>query len=181
MQVIQAARVVRDGGVVAYPTEAVFGLGCDPWNADAVARILTLKHRPQHQGLVIVAADVVQLRDIVRPLPPLLADRVLATWPGPVTWLLPARPGLPRWLRGRHRCVAVRVSAHPLVAELCRRFGGPLVSTSANRAGGSPCRDAHCVRRLFATGVDFVLPGALGDELAPSRIVDGASGTVVRD
>ena len=180
LRALPAVRALRGGGVIAYPTEAVFGFGCDPCDADAVARLLVLKQRAVHQGLIIIAADVAQLRAIIRPLPPPLAERVLASWPGPVTWLLPARPGVPRWLRGRHRLIAVRVTAHPPTVALCRSFGGALVSTSANRSGHRACTDAACVRRRFGAAVDAIAPGVVGGRSAPSRIVDAASGNVVR-
>lgn len=191
---IAASRVIRQGGVVAYPTEAVFGLGCDPWNAAAVHQLLDLKNRPLGKGLIIIAAEFSQLRPFVGSIPVSLREQLLATWPGPVTWLLPARPGLPRWLRGRHASIAVRVTDHAGAAALCTAVasncasmqggrwanGGALVSTSANIAGRAPCRDARCVRRVFGAQVGCVLPGVIGDSLTPTRIVDGVSGRVVR-
>jgi len=177
----QAATVVGSGGIIAYPTEAVFGLGCDPRDRRAVGRLLAIKHRPEHKGLILIVADIDQLRTFIRPLAPALAERVMATWPGPVTWLLPARPGVPRWLRGRHRSIAVRVTDHPVAAALCRQLGTALVSTSANRAGRPPCREAACVRRALGAELDFILPEKVGERSAPSRILDGTSGIVVRE
>ncbi len=155
----QARRVLAAGGVLAYPTEGVYGLGCDPSCPVAVTRLLSLKGRSWEQGLILVAAEPGQLRPWVAPADPRSWERALATWPGPVTWVLPAAAWVPPWIRGRHPTVAVRVTAHPLAAALCRAWGGPLVSTSANRHGRPPARTALQVRRAFPRGLDLILPG----------------------
>lgn len=174
-----ACNAIRTGGVIAYPTEAVYGLGCDPWNEAAVLRILALKQRAVAQGLIVIAAAVEQLASLLAPLTPEIAARVLPSWPGPVTWLVPAAAECPRWLTGNHATLAVRVTAHPLAAALCER-AGPLVSTSANPHGQPPARDAQTVRSYFPTGLDYVLDGAVGDTGRPSEIRDAASGRIIR-
>src|SRR5688572_25705866 len=132
-----AARAIRDGGVIAYPTEAVWGLGCDPFDEAAVARLLAIKQRDVAKGLILVAGERAQFDDLLdwSTLPAERLAAVEASWPGPNTWIVPATARVPRWITGAHHGVAVRVSAHPLVAALCGKLGGPLVSTSANRAG----------------------------------------------
>ncbi len=179
-QLRQAARIVHAGGLIAYPTEAVYGLGCDPLNAAAVQRLLTLKHRPMDKGLILIASDLDQLRAFLLPLNPDDEATLATTWPGPVTWLLPARPETPRWLRGRHDTLAVRVTDHPLTAALCRTLGHPLVSTSANLAGRPPARDALGVRRAFGDRIDFLLHGPLGGLARPTTIRDLRSGHTLR-
>lgn len=179
-QLRKAAHVLHAGGVVAYPTEAVFGLGCDPNNPHAVRRLLDLKQRDWHKGLILIAADIRQLEPYLLPLNEKLHAQVMATWPGPVTWLLPARPETPKWLRGRFDSLAVRVTAHPLAADLCRAFGGPIVSTSANRAGQQPARSPLQVQLRLGAGVDAIVHGPLGGRLQPSEIRDAASGQVIR-
>lgn len=174
-----ARRILRRGGVIAYPTEAVWGLGCDPLDRDAVAHLLGLKGRAASKGLILVAADFGQLEPLLEPLAEADRSRVFAAWPGPVTWLLPARAHLPSWLRGGHATLAVRVSDHPVVQALCRAFGGPLVSTSANRSGGRPARSALEVRRIFGEALDLIVPGELGGRERPSEIRD-LSGRVLR-
>lgn len=174
-----ASNAILAGGVIAYPTEAVYGLGCNPWNEAAVQRILALKQRAVAQGLIVIAAAVEQLADLIAPLTPEITARVLPTWPGPVTWLLPAAENCPRWLTGDHATLAVRVTAHPLAAALCQA-AGPLVSTSANPHGQPPARDAPTVRAYFPTGLDYVLDGAVGDTGRPSEIRDAASGRILR-
>lgn len=176
----QAARVLRRGGIVAYPTEAVYGLGCDPRDRDAVRRLLRLKGRRAGKGLILIAAEFAQVERFLVPVGPDIMQRVLATWPGPVTWLWPARPEIPHWLRGSHQSLAVRVTAHPLAVALCREAGMALVSTSANRSGRPPARTALTVRRSFGDALDFILPGPVGGLARPTEIRDALTGAVVR-
>jgi L-threonylcarbamoyladenylate synthase len=175
-----AARVVKAGGLIAYPTEAVYGLGCDPRNEAAVRRLLALKRRPMHKGLILIAASFEQLEPFLQPLTEAERTRLTATWPGPHTWLIPTRPGTPRWLRGRHETLAVRVTAHPLAAALCRACRHPLVSTSANRSGRPPARTALAVRRRLGTAIDYLLPGPTGGAAQPTAIRDLRTGKWAR-
>jgi L-threonylcarbamoyladenylate synthase len=176
----EAVRALLGGGIVAYPTEAVYGLGCAPLNPDAVLRLLALKRRSVDKGLILVAADFSQLEPYLLPLDVALERQVVASWPGPVTWLLPVRPEVPGWLRGSHDTLAVRVSAHPVVRALCAAYGGPIVSTSANPAGRRPARNALTVQRMFGGGVDFILHAPLGGLERPTQIRDGRSGRIIR-
>jgi L-threonylcarbamoyladenylate synthase len=175
----RAAAVVRASGIIAYPTEAVYGLGCLPMDRAAVLRILALKHRPAAKGLIVVAAEASQLRGYVHFPSAAIEKQVMASWPGPVTWLLPADPEVPQWLRGAHRTLAVRVSAHPVVHALCRKLG-PLVSTSANPAGMEPARSAAEVRAYFGREVDYIVPGRVGPKTLPTEIRDARTGAVIR-
>lgn len=175
----KAIETVREGGVIAYPTEAVYGLGCDPRNETAVQRILALKQRDVRQGLILVAADFTQFGDLIKSLPDELTTHVFATWPGPVTWLWPAADNCPAWLTGGRDTLAIRVSAHPLVQRLCRSTG-PLVSTSANPHGQPPARSAKEAKAYFPEGVDYVLGGETGGAEAPSEIRDVRTGEILR-
>jgi L-threonylcarbamoyladenylate synthase len=175
-----AARQLRYGRVIAYPTEAVYGLGCDPTNIDAVQSVLDIKGRPAEKGLILIGADFEQLLPYIdlegiRDLP-----RVLDTWPGPVTWIIKARPDVPAWLRGAHDSVAVRVTAHPLAARLAKTFGKPLVSTSANPSGRPPARSALKTRRYFCREKIFIIPGSLGGELNTTAIFDAQTNARLR-
>lgn len=174
------ARAVQAGGVVAYPTEAVYGLGCDPRNESAVRRLLAIKRRPMHKGLILIAADFAQLTPFLQTLSPADQARLAATWPGPYTWLIPARKDAPRWLRGRHDTLAVRVTAHPLAAALCRACGHALVSTSANFSGWRPARSALAVRRQLGRSIDGLLPGPTGGAAKPTEIRDLRNNQLVR-
>jgi L-threonylcarbamoyladenylate synthase len=179
-QLRQAARCFHQGGVLAYPTEAVYGLGCDPLDWFAVERILELKKRPLDKGLILIAADFEQLRPFVRPLSEEAMRPLYDSWPGPSTWLLPAAEHTPPWLRGAHDTLAVRVTAHPIAAALCRACDSPLVSTSANMDGQPPARSALRVRSSFGNRVDCVVSGPLGDLSKPTVIRDAVSGETVR-
>jgi len=180
-QLFRARVLLRAGAVLAYPTEAVWGLGCDPWNRQAVRRILELKQRPVEKGLILVAASVQQIRFLLDPLPLQLQRRAMDYWPGPVTCLLPdVRRQIPAWVRGCHDSVAVRVSAHPGVRALCQAAGMPLVSTSCNPAGRPPARRSWQVRRYFGDRLDLILPGRTGNNRNPSRIIDIVSGQQLR-
>jgi L-threonylcarbamoyladenylate synthase len=173
-------RYLKAGGIIAYPTEAVIGLGCDPLNEKAVARLLALKQRPWQKGLILIAADYAQLVPFLEPLTPTLEKRVFAVWPGPVTWLLPAKPTVPHYLRGQSSKLAVRVTAHPQTAALCQHWGGTLVSTSANISGQSAPKTALKVRRTFAQTIDYIMPGTVGGRQRPSEIRDALTNTVLR-
>lgn len=167
------------GGVIAYPTEAVYGLGCLPDEDEAVDRLLHMKRRSARKGLILVAADVDQLVPYIEFSDAAMRERVLVTWPGPTTWLLPVRPAVPPWLTGAHSTLAVRVSAHPVVQALCRAVG-PLISTSANPAGAAPARTAARARSYFGRQLAAVVPGALGGLAQPTEIRDAVSGRQLR-
>jgi L-threonylcarbamoyladenylate synthase len=174
--------VVQRGGLVAYPTEAVYGLGCDPWSAEAVARLLAAKGRSTSKGLILVGADLAQLDPFVDwgALRPEQRAAIEATWPGPVTWIVPTFSDVPRWLKGGHDSVAVRVSAHPLVHDLCWCCGTALVSTSANHSGRPPARTALSAQRIFDGEIDSILHGDVGGLSRPTEIRDGCTGLVIR-
>jgi L-threonylcarbamoyladenylate synthase len=175
-----AVRSLRSGGVVAYPTEAVWGVGCDPGNEGALLKLLALKQRDADKGLILVAADILQFGKLLRSLTPAQRQQLSASWPGPTTWLLPHCGLVHPLIHGRFSTVALRVSRHPVVAALCRGFGGPLVSTSANTRGRQPARDAIAVRRYFGGGLDYLLAGTLGGASRPSEIRDLVSGRIIR-
>lgn len=176
----EAVRSLKAGGIIAYPTEAVYGLGCDPLNEKAVLRLLALKQRSWEKGLILIAADFAQLVPFLEPLTPILEKRVFAEWPGPVTWLLPAKSNVPYWLRGQSSKLAVRVTAHPEVVALCQQWGGALVSTSANLSGQPAAKTAVDVQNIFAPTIDYIVSGAVGERERPSEIRDAVTNTVLR-
>ncbi len=178
-RVQQMARVIRRGGVIAYPTEAVWGLGCNPWDSTAVYRLLALKQRPMSKGLILVADNIRQFDFLLADLPQVWQDQLSSTWPGPTTWLVPHQNRLPEWITGDHSSVAIRVSDHPLVRDLCA-LTGPLVSTSANPSGRPPALSRLRIEQYFAGQLDGVLDGRLGGRKNPSQIRDLLSGAQVR-
>lgn len=175
----KATNILRQGGVIAYPTEAVYGLGCDPWDEEAVLELLQIKQRPWTKGVILVAASFNQLQDFIQPVDADVLAKLEQTWPGPVTWLLPASENCPEYLTGLNETIAVRVTAHQQTAELCEEFGGALVSTSANLAGRHPATMAHQVRYRLPE-VDYVMPGTCGGADKPSQIIDAVTGTTIR-
>lgn len=180
MHLRRAAEIVRHGGVIAYPTEGVYGLGCDPCNEAAVRRLLAIKRRDPGAGLILLGADADQLAPFIR-VEATEGERMRAHWPGPVTFLVPAASRVPVWIRGHHATVAVRVSEHPLARELARLAGTPLVSTSANRSGRPSATNVFQVRRRLGHELDFVVNGACLRPGKASTIIDLASGRTLRN
>lgn len=180
-QLHNAARIIADGGVIACPSESVFGLSCDPTSRSAVNRLLALKNRPAAKGLIVIASELGQLEDWLQPLTDRQLQKLASSWPGPVTWLLPAAATCPHWLRGQHASLAVRVTAHPLLRRLCTLLSGPIVSTSANYSGQRPARSALEVRLRFGKRIDCILPGPLGKQQRPTAIRDLISDRLLRE
>lgn len=178
--VTKAVKVIHQGGIIAYPTEAVFGFGCHPAFEPAVLRLLRVKQRPVSKGLILVAADTDQLKPWIGPLSDREWARVNATWPGPVTWTVPKRETTPEWLTGEHDTLAVRVSAHPIVQALCRGAGVPLVSTSANTSQQPPCKTRLATQLRFGLDVDLIVPGHVGPQEKPTEIRSLTDQRVIR-
>jgi L-threonylcarbamoyladenylate synthase len=177
-----AVEALRDGAVIAYPTEAVWGLGCDPLDEAAVLRLLAIKQREVGKGLILVASDAAQLAPFadLDALDAAARDAVLATWPGPHTWIVPASAAAPRWITGEHDGIAVRVSAHPVVCALCEAFGGALVSTSANPAGAPPPKTLDEFDAGLLAAIDGVVQGNTGGLERPTDIRDARTGRTLR-
>lgn len=180
LTVDEAAALMHDGAVVAYPTEAIFGLGCDPRNEAAVRRILSLKQRPESMGLILIGSDFGQFDGWLGEVSKRQVDAALATWPGPVTWLFPRAPGTPDFIAGDHETLAIRVTAHAISRQLCEAFGGPIVSTSANPHSAPPARSAGDVEDYFGSFIGGIVAGALGGRTACSEIRDVRTGDVLR-
>lgn len=179
-QARRIAAYLRRGGLIAYPTESCYGLGCDPDNRTAVLRLLKLKQRPQHKGLILIAASCRQVARYLHPLTPNEQEKLRHAGAQAVTYLIPAHHSAPRWLRGRHATLAVRLTAHPVAAQLCRSVDSALVSTSANRSGQRPAKTyAQCLR-LFGKKA-WVLPGRVGKRKKPSTIRAWTNDKILRD
>ncbi|NKB38067.1 MAG: threonylcarbamoyl-AMP synthase [Gammaproteobacteria bacterium] len=174
-----AADAIENGGVIAYPTEAVFGMGCSPWNEDALERLLLLKQRPLAKGLITVAASKSQLNNLVDFARVGKLNEILQSWPGPVTWVMPAHESAPQKILGENQEIAVRISAHPVVSELCR-VCGPIISTSANTANQPPAKSIESVRTYFGQSLDYILSGELGSEGRPTEIRHARTGRILR-
>ncbi|AWL10541.1 L-threonylcarbamoyladenylate synthase [Saliniradius amylolyticus] len=170
-----------EGQLIAYPTEAVFGLGCDPEQQAAVERLLQIKQRPVSKGLILVGATFSQLFPYINDaaIPMDRRAEIVSSWPGPYTWLLPKSAKAPDWITGGSELIAVRVSAHPIVQSLCHELDKPIVSTSANPSGHEPARSAAEVKAYFDEQV-YLVDGEVGGNAAPTQIRNGMTGQVIR-
>ncbi len=176
----EAAQRLKRGAVVAYPTEAVWGLGCDPYNQQAVERLLALKSRSVAKGLILIAGSIEQFAFLLDDLPSNLLERLTSSWPGPSTWLVPHSQRIPAWIYGDHQTVAIRVTGHPQSAALSQAFDGPLVSTSANPQGQPAAKTSEQVTAYFGRQIDGLVSGPLGDAKQPSTIRNLLSGELIR-
>ncbi|TCB76032.1 L-threonylcarbamoyladenylate synthase [Acinetobacter sp. ANC 4173] len=183
--VAEAADSLKRGQVLAYPTEAVWGLGCDPYNEAAFNEILKLKQRPIEKGVILLAGHISQVEHLLVGLTPDMRDTVIASWSHcnpterATTWLLPASEDIPIWIKGNHPKVAIRVTTHPLCVALCNAFHGFIVSTSANPAGLEPARSLQEANKYFNHHLNY-LNGDLGLSQEPSRILDAETGQIIR-
>ena len=176
----RAVTCLNDGGVIAYPTEAVYGFGCDPFNVDAISKLLTIKRRSLDKGFILIASSWDQLESLVQPIQPRNLQRIMDSWPGPHTWVFPANPEVPKWLTGKHETLAIRVSNHPIVRALCQQYEGAIISTSANVEGSPPARDYRTVTMSFGDALDYIVEGKVGDQLKPTDIRDAVTGELIR-
>lgn len=175
----RAAEKLSMGGIIAYPTEGVWGLGCDPANQEAVYRLLKLKSRPVEKGLILVADSVERLGPYFAELP---NDHQLRIECGrPVTWVVAHGGRCPDWLSGGRDTLAIRLSNHPVICALCRESGKPLVSTSANPAGAEPAVNSEEVANYFGDLIDVMVEGELGGENGASEIRDFQTGKILRE
>lgn len=177
--VVQA---LQQGGVIGYPTEAVYGLGCDPDNESAVMALLDIKQRPVDKGLILIAATYSQLLPYVddKAIPLEKRYQIFSSWPGHVSWVLPASKHAPRWITGQFDSIAVRVSAHPLVHQLCEAYGKPVVSTSANLSGQPAITCFTDLEQQLGSRLSAILAGELGGASTPSQIRNALTGDILR-
>lgn len=180
VEILQAVNVLHQGGVIAYPTEAVYGLGCDPQNLSAVKKILELKQRQKEKGLILVASDLQQLKPYLLSLDKNIEEKILADYPHAITWLVPAKKTVSEYLKGQFDTLAVRISEHPIVHQLCEKFGGAIVSTSANISKQESAREAEQVKNIFGDNVDYIVEGKTNYNVEPSEIRDVLTNQIIR-
>lgn len=174
----EAASLLKKGEVIAYPTEAVYGFGCDPSNDDAILKILKLKQRDPSKGMLIVGAILGHILPFVGELDPDILNKVMKTWPGPVTWILPTSMQLSGLLTGGRPTIAARVSAHQTVNEICNQYCKAIVSTSVNIQGEEPFKTAQEVMDAFPNIP--VVAGEIGQEDKPTQIIDSITDKIIR-
>lgn len=179
----QAVAALKMGDVIAYPTEGVFGLGCDPDNKQAIQRLLDIKERPQKKGVILIAASIQQLSPYIDLS--LLSEEqrceMERSWPGPFTWVVPKGKKATSFISGQFDSIAVRVSDYPDVRALCEAFGKPITSTSANLSGMSPCITYKEVQDELGDLVATILEGKVGQLDGPTQIRDAITGKYLRN
>ena len=178
--VAQAVAVLKKGGIIAYPTEYCFGLGCDPNNPSAIERLLKIKRRSTRRGLILIAGNIAQIENYADLKSSPLRSAIEESWPGPHTWLLPATDNVSIRIRGEHKTVAMRLTGHSVARQICTDFGGAIVSTSANRHGEPVLMSSQAVDLDMGSEIDFIVDAPLGGASAPSKIRDGISGERIR-
>ena len=174
----RAAETIRTGGIIAYPTETVYGLGADPFRAEAVDRVFAIKERAALKALILLVRGEADLEGLTEDVPAAARDLIRAFWPGPLTLVFRARAGLPERLLGGGGTIALRYSDAPIAQRLLARVGGPITSTSANRSGESAARSAREADRALGDRVDLILDGGPSGDARPSTVVDVSTGTV---
>lgn len=175
-----AITCLRAGGIIAYPTEGVYGLGCDPFNKDAVTRLLSLKQRKPEQGLILIAAKWSDVEHLSQPIPPNTLAQALQPQSTPTTWLFPASDQVPAWISGKHNSIAIRFTTHPQAQQLCQEYGQAIVSTSANLHGQPTLNDPSAIEQQWGEAISYILPGKLGNTAKPSQIRDILTGEILR-
>ncbi|MBM4287738.1 MAG: threonylcarbamoyl-AMP synthase [Deltaproteobacteria bacterium] len=153
----KAVRVLEAGGVVACPTETFYALMVDPFQEKSLERLMAIKDRPEAKALLVLVADCAMVARVAREIPPLAVPLMAAFWPGPLTLIMPARPGLSRYLTGGSDTIGVRQSGHFLARRLPLLYGGPLTGTSANLSGRPPLLQAEQVERELGNAIELIL------------------------
>jgi len=171
-QTQQTAELIRAGGVIAYATEAVYGLGCNPEDAEAVLRILHMKDRKLEKGLILIASQIEQVLPYIGLLSQKEQLAMQSVWPGPTTLILPASIYAPNWITGGRDTIAIRITAHKDVRQLCDELCHPLVSTSANLSGYPAIKHEWQIVSWFGQLIDGIYPSTLGGAKSPSQIRD---------
>ncbi len=179
-QLNQAIEAVKNGGIIAYPTEAVYGLGCDPFNKKAVLRLLKLKKRDVNKGLILIASHVQQIVQLIKPNEADDLARALKTWPGHTTWVFPKSKLVPKWVSGKHNTIAIRVSSHPFVKKLCDRLNYPIVSTSANISNEGTLNSIKEIKTQFNNEVIYYFDAPLGNKKSASTIRNAHTNISIR-
>ncbi len=178
----QVVKALNMGKVISYPTEGVFGVGCDPDNEQALLKLLDVKKRPKEKGLILIAASIQQLLPYIDldKLTEEQVNRIKQSWPGPVTWIVPVKASTLPLVTGQFNSIAVRVTDHSQVKAICNAFGKPITSTSANLSGFPPCRNvAEVEAQLGHSGV-VIFQGQVGDRTQPTEIRDAQTGNTLR-
>lgn len=175
--IYKAIRILKKGEIIAYPTESVYGLGCDPFNSQAIFKLLSLKQRSIKKGFILIAADIKQLQPFLKLTPEIIQK---ITSPQPITWLVPCQDNIPYYLKGQYQTLAVRITQHPLAQALCQYYKQAIISTSANIANRPPAKTPLQVRHYFAKKIAHIIPGELGGLEKPTQIYNVIDNKLIR-
>jgi len=175
--------VFNHGGIIAYPTEAVFGIGCDPGNEQALQRLLTVKNRSADKGLILLAGNYEQLKPYIdeTQISREMLKSMLSKWPDGISQLVPKSKYISPLLSGKFNTIAIRVTSQPDVVELCKQTNKPIVSTSANLSGQEPAKTWQTLSPELVEQLDFVIKGNTLGHNNPSQIIYALTGEVVRE
>lgn len=171
-RIARATEVIVGGGVIGYPTDTVYGLGCSVNHQAAIQRIYELKKRDITKPLNLIIADVEQLHGLVLEISPTAQRLIQAFWPGPLTLIFKAAPSLNQALLGHGNTVGIRIPDSRICLELLRQSGAAIISTSANLSGGPEPITAEEVIESFATKIDLVIDSGPSPGTVPSTVVD---------
>lgn len=174
-----AVEFLKTGSIVCYPTEAIYGLGCDPWCETAVNKIYKIKNRTLDKPFLLVASSITQLSKLIDIKK--ITDEVKNSWPGHNTWLIPSIPSTPKWLiDAKTGLIGVRVSNHPTIIEICKKFDNPIISTSANKSHKYSINNKQDIINILSDNIDFLVDGSLGNEKKPSIIKNMITNEIIR-
>lgn len=155
----KAVSALERGGVIGFPTETYYGLGVDPFNAQALRRLFILKKREPSKPILVLVRDQEMLSEIVADIPEQYKSLITKFWPGPLTLIFTANPSLHPLLTGDSGTVGVRISSHPLVDKIFEKWPHPLTATSANLSGTSPAENIDEIKSYFPGDLDYILDG----------------------
>ena len=176
-----AAKIITNGGIIAYATEAVWGFGCDPWNSSAVKKLLELKQRPSQKGFILVVSNLMQIKPLVNNFSLKEKQKISKSQSRATTWILKDKSKwIPSFVKGDTNDVAIRISKHRGVEKLCLAFGGPVISSSVNISGMPALTKYEQVVNSFGKQLDFIIPGDVGSDSRPSRIIEFTTGKIIR-
>lgn len=175
----QAAEIIKNGGLIGYPTETVYGLGADPHNAEAIQKIFIAKGRAEDKGIILLIRGVDDLSTLVRAISPTAQILIEAFWPGPLTLVFRANRDLSPALLGGRDTIALRHSSSPIATQLLTVLGGPLTSTSANRSTEPPARSTCEVENALGEHLDLIIDGGPSASIIPSTLIDVSTDSAI--
>lgn len=172
----QAVDVLKQGGLIIYPTEGIYGIGCDALNEKSVQNVFNVKYRNNEKSFIVLCSEVVHISKLISD--DYVQDKKLSEKEF-ITWIVPISKNCPQWLTKNNK-IAIRLTDHPVIKELCTGIDGPIISTSANISGKKYINNIDIISELFTDEVECIVEGNLGGEAKSSSIIDIATGHILR-